>query len=52
MAQRRLSMRQVRDLLRLRFEKGMSHREIAACLLLSSSTVGECLRRAEKAGVV
>jgi hypothetical protein len=41
----RLSMRQIREYLRLRFEGGLSHRQIAASLQGSRSRVGEYERR-------
>jgi DNA-directed RNA polymerase specialized sigma subunit len=41
----RLSMRQIREYLRLRFEGDLSHRQIAASLQVSRSRVGECERR-------
>ena len=51
MAQKRLSMRKIRDVLRLKYELGRSHREIAAILRISHSTVGSYVRRAREAGV-
>ena len=51
MAQKRLSMRKIRELLRLKYECRRSHREIAASLGLAHSTVSEYLRRAAEAGV-
>ena len=51
MAQARLSMRKIRDVLRLKYEKGLSNRTIASSLGISHSTVGAYLRRAQKAGV-
>lgn len=47
----RLSMRRVRDLLRLTFESGLSSRQVAASLGLSKSAVNMFLRRARIAGV-
>ena len=47
----RLSMRKIRDVLRLKYELGRSHREIAAILRISHSTVGSYVRRAREAGV-
>jgi transposase len=47
----RISMRQVRDVLRLRYGAGISGREIGRRLGLSSSTVRETLRRAAAAGI-
>ncbi len=51
MAQKRLSMRKIREALRQRHELGRSHREIARSLSVSHSTVREYMRRAEEAGV-
>jgi len=43
-------MRKLREILRLRHEAGLSHRQIAASLRLSPTTVTEYLKRLEKAG--
>ena len=51
MSQRRLSMRKIRDVLRLKYGLGRSHREIAAILRISHTTVGNYVRRAREAGV-
>ena len=51
MAQKRLSMRKIRDVLRLKYGLGRSKREIAAILRISHSTVGSDLGRARDAGV-
>ena len=51
MAQKRLSMPSVREVLRLKYELGRSHRQIAAALGIGHSTVGAYVRRAEAAGV-
>jgi hypothetical protein len=51
MAQERLSMRKVRELLRLKFDQRLSNRKIAAALSMSRSAVGECLHRAATAAV-
>ena len=45
MAMSRLHMRKIREVLRLRFELGLSHREIAASTNMGQSTVGDCLLR-------
>ena len=47
----RLSMRRIRDLLRLKHENGLSSRVIATSLGLSKGAVGDYLRRAQAAGV-
>jgi len=51
MATKRLSMRQLRDILRLKFEHGLSHREIARTCSVGVGTVSEYLKRAKWAGV-
>lgn len=51
MVQQRLSMRKVRDILRLRFEKGLSHSKIATALATGETTVGDCIKRAADAGI-
>ena len=50
MAQQRLPMRNIRDVLRLQ-AAGMSKRKIAASLGIGATAAGECLRRAREAGV-
>jgi transposase len=47
----RLSMRKIREYLRLRFEACLSHRQIAASLQVSRSSVGEYERRFVAAGL-
>ena len=49
MAQQRLSMRKIREILRLK-AAGLSHRQIAATIGSARSTVQECLRRAQARG--
>lgn len=44
-------MRKIREVLRLRFEAGLSERDIAASLSVARSTVQECLRRTRDAGL-
>ncbi|SDX38084.1 Transposase [Thiocapsa roseopersicina] len=44
-------MRKIREYLRLRFEGGLSHRQIAASLQVSRSSVGEYERRFAAAGL-
>jgi transposase len=51
MAQERLTMRKIREVLRLKWECGLSNRAIARSCSISHSTVGEYLRRAEGAGL-
>ena len=51
MAARRLSMRKIKEVLRLHCEKGISARQIAKSLDISRSTIREYLDRAKRAGV-
>jgi transposase len=48
---KRASMRKILEVLRLRHELKLVHREISAATGLSKGSVGEYLRRADKAGV-
>jgi transposase len=47
----RLSMRKIREVLRLRFAQGLSQRAVAASLQLSSGAVNGYLGRARRAGI-
>ena len=51
MANKRKSMRKVREVLRLAHEAGLNQRQVARSLALSPTTVGEYLRRAHNAGL-
>lgn len=51
MTQERLSLRKIREILRLKYEMGLSNRAIARACRASNSTVGEYIRRARKAGL-
>ena len=51
MAQRRLSMRKIREVLRLRHVLGKSQREISKSLGIGKTSVQEHIRRAEAAGI-
>lgn len=51
MARKGLSMRKVREVLRLHFGAGLSARKIAASCNIGRSTVGEYLQRAQEAGL-
>jgi len=51
MAARRLSMRKIKEVLRLRYEKGLSARQIAKSLDIGRSTIRDYLDRAEQAGL-
>jgi len=46
-----ISMRKVRDVLRLRFSEGLSLREVAASLQIPHTTVADHVRRATTAGL-
>jgi len=50
-AYRRLSMRRIREILRLKFEAGLSQRAIARALGVSNSTVSEAFSRLGEAGL-
>ena len=51
MPNKRLSMRKIREVLRLYYEARLSRRAIARCLKVSDSTVRLYLERAEAAGL-
>ena len=51
MPAKRLSMRKIKEVLRLKWGKGMSNRKIAASCGIGRPTVSEYLRRAGEAGV-
>ena len=51
MAQERLTMRKIGEVIRLKWECGLSNRAIARSCSISHSTVGEYLRRAQEAGL-
>lgn len=51
MAKKRLSMRKIKDILRLRHEAGLSYRGIAQALNIGYGTVVDYLNRAEQAGL-
>src|SRR5450756_745616 len=50
-AYRRLSMRRIREILRLKFEAGLSQRAIARAIGVSNSTVSEAFSRLREAGL-
>jgi len=52
MANVRLSMRNIIEILRLHHEGGRSHREIGRIVRTSPTTVGEILRRAKQCGLI
>ncbi len=47
----RVSMRKIREMLRLRFAQGLSQRAIGSSLRLSTGAVNACLNRARRAGL-
>ncbi len=51
MSQKRLSMRKVKEVLRLRFELGLDHRQIARSCRISHVTVGKYLSRFAATGL-
>jgi len=51
MAQRRLTMRKIKEVLRLKWGLGLSARQVGASLKISHSTVGEYVKQAEQAGL-
>lgn len=51
MAQERLSMRKIKEILRLRYGCGLSHRQVAASCQMAQSTVTLYLQRAISAGL-
>jgi len=51
MANRRLSMRKIKEVLRLKWEHGCSNKQIARSCNIARSTVRDYLRRAELAGI-
>jgi hypothetical protein len=51
MAARRLSMRNIRETLRLKWISGCSERQISESCKIARSTVNEYLKRAEEAGL-
>jgi transposase len=50
-AAERLSMRKIKEVLRLKWEQGLTNRTIAKSLSIARSTVGEYLRRAKNGGL-
>jgi len=51
MPQERLTVRKIREVLRLKWELGLSNRVVARSCRISHSTVGEYVQRAEMAGL-
>ena len=51
MSRNHISMRKIKEILRLRFDCKCSHEEIAKSVGIGSTTVGECLNRTKKANI-
>lgn len=51
MAQRKLTMRKIKEVLRLKWVLRLSDRQVGASLKIAHSTVGEYIKRAERAGL-
>lgn len=51
MAQRILTLRKIKEILRMKWALGLSDRQVAASLKIAHSTVGEYLKRAAQAGL-
>ena len=51
MGTKRLSMRKIREVLRLKHELGLENRQIAKCCRISHVSVGNCLTRFTRAGL-
>ena len=51
MAQRKLTVRKIKEILRLRWALGLSERQTGASLKVAHSTVGEYVKRAQRAGL-
>jgi transposase len=49
MSRNHISMRNIRELLRLRFQSGLSHAKIGKSIGIGETTVSECLQRFKKA---
>ena len=51
MPKKRLSMRKLQEILRLKFERGLSNRAIARSISVSPTSVSDCLLRSKMAGI-
>jgi transposase len=51
MAKRILTMRKIKEILRLRWALGLSERQVGASLKVAHSTVGEYVKRSQRAGL-
>ena len=52
MAQRPISMHKAKEILRLKYQLGLTHRQIGVGLQISHVSVGKYLKRAAEAGLV
>ena len=48
---KRLSMKKIREILRLRYDLKLSYRDIASSICVGDTTVGDCLKRIARAGL-
>lgn len=51
MPNKRINMRKIRDILRLRFEAGLSFRQISQCADVSTGAIQKMLKRLDAVGV-
>ena len=51
MAKRKLTVKKIKEVLRLKWSLGLSARQVGASLRIAHSTVGEYIQRAEQAGL-
>lgn len=51
MSARRVSVRKIREMLRLLWECGLSQRQVAGCCRIGKTTVAECVVRARRSGL-
>lgn len=51
MAQRKLTMRKSKEILRMKWKMGFSDRQVATSLRIFHSTVGDYVKRAEQTGL-
>ncbi|EJI4684068.1 sigma-70 family RNA polymerase sigma factor, partial [Salmonella enterica] len=50
MPNKRIAMRKIREILRLRFEAGLSFRQISQCADVSTGAIQKMLKRLESSG--
>jgi transposase len=51
MSARRVSVRKIREMLRLLWECGLSQRQVAGCCGIGKTTVADCVVRARRSGL-